>query len=152
MRSKKKIARKLGKNHVPLLYDVHSDPWTDGPNHWNSGDFRCLKVDIGTRFHFRSFLIDFDEKYWSNGSKIWAGGIHPSPAYTSTKKPGQIRVNVVLLKVVSLISYSWKNFFSEKFELFLKIHFENGNALFWQLWLKSSYKILKNPLKMLIRL
>ena len=92
MGSKKKIARKWGKNHVPLLYDVHSDPWTDGPNHWNSGDFRCLKVDIGTRFHFRSFLIDFDEKYWSNGSKIWAGGIHPSPAYTSTKKPGQIRV------------------------------------------------------------
>ena len=95
MRSKKKIARKWGKNHVPLLYDVHSDPWTDGPNHWNSGDFRCLKVDIGTRFHFRSFLIDFDEKYGSNGSKIWAGGIHPPPAYTSTKKPGQIRVNPI---------------------------------------------------------
>ena len=95
MRSKKKIARKWGKNHVPLLYDVHLDPWTDGPNHWNSGDFRCLKVDIGTRFHFRSFLIDFDEKYGSNGSKIWAGGIHPPPAYTSTKKPGQIRVKLL---------------------------------------------------------
>ena len=60
-----------------------------------------MKVDIGTRFHFRSFLIDFDEKYWSNGSKIWAGGIHPSPAYTSTKKPGQIRVKRKLVECIS---------------------------------------------------
>ena len=108
MRSKKKIARKWGKNHVPLLYDVHSDPWTDGPNHWNSGDFRCLKVDIGTRFHFRSFLIDFDEKYGSNGSKIWAGGIHPSPAYTSTKKPGQIRVKAYSFEASPFEAYPYE--------------------------------------------
>ena len=65
-----------------------------------------MKVDIGTRFHFRSFLIDFDENYGSNGSKIWAGGIHPPPAYTSTKKPGQIRVNIGKLAHVGALGSS----------------------------------------------
>ena len=67
-----------------------------------------MKVDIGTRFHFRSFLIDFDEKYGSNGSKIWAGGIHPPPAYTSTKKPGQIRVKAYSFEASPFEAYPFE--------------------------------------------